>query len=796
MKVPMQWLRQYADVPVSAAEYEEQMIMHGTGVEGIEDLAQQVQNVVVGRVLSIAKHENSDHMVICQVDVGDEVLQIVTGAPNVFEGALVPVAKCGAVLPGGKRIQKGKLRGVDSYGMLCSGPELNVPVDLYPSVGDEGILIFREDYPLGADVRPILGIDDQIVDFEILANRPDCQCVWGVARETAVTLGTAFRKPEISVRGVPGQMKDFVHIDVRDTDLCPRYVARVVKNVRIAPSPMWLRRALHGCGVRSINNIVDITNYVMLETGHPMHAFDLAKVRNGHIVVRRANEGETIVTLDGKERALSTEMLVIADQEHATGIAGVMGGEESEITDGTQTVMFESAAFDHANIRVTSRTLGLRTESSGRFEKGVCAATAREAIDRACQLVEMLQAGDVIEDVVDVYPNPAPIRVIEASVQRICRRISVDVPGETMKQILESLSFGVELNGDALRVTVPCFREDVEREADISEEVLRIYGFEHLGSTLLRGETTPGKRSAHMRLTDKVGRILTGMGMYEIKNFSFVSPKLLDQLRLSADDARRHQMRLLNPLGEDTSVMRSTLAPSMLQTLSLNQSRGNDQGMLFEIAPVFDADARTPDGLPDEHQMLCIGAYGPQMDFYTVRDAALELLRQFGIACEIAPAAEPYHHPGRAATLCASETVVARVGEVHPDVLESFGLSRRALVAEIDLRAVEKLKSPMGEVKPLPRFPAVTRDLALVMDESVPVGTVLASIRKAGGALLESAELFDVYRGAQMLAGKKSVAFSLAFRSPERTLVDEDVNAVMKEILSTCEREYGAQIRA
>ena len=796
MKVPMQWLKQYADVPVSAPEYEEQMIMHGTGVEGIEDMGEQVQNVVVGRILSVVKHENSDHMVICQVDVGDEVLQIVTGAPNVFEGALVPVAKCGAVLPGGKHIKKGKLRGVESYGMLCSGPELDVPVDLYPSVGDEGILIFNEEYPLGADVKPILGIDDQIVDFEILANRPDCQCVWGVARETAVTLGTEFRKPEVKVQGVPGKMEDYVHIEVRDTDLCPRYVARVVKNVRVAASPMWLRKALHGCGVRSINNIVDITNYVMLETGHPMHAFDLSKVRDGHIIVRRAHEGETIVTLDGKERALSPDMLVIADRERATGIAGVMGGEESEIVEGTQTVMFESAAFEHANIRVTSRALGLRTEASGRFEKGVCPATAREAIDRACQLVELLDAGDVIEDAVDVYPAPAPTKIIETSVRRICKRISVDVPGEKMKEILESLEFGVELSGDRMVVTVPNFREDVEMEADISEEVLRIYGFEHLSATLLRGETTPGGRSPRMQLTDKLGRILTGLGMYEIKNFSFVSPKLLDRLGLAADDPRREQLRLLNPLGEDTSVMRSTLVPSMLQTLALNQNRGNEQAMLYEIAPVFDASARTEEGLPDEHWMLSIGAYGSQIDFYAVRNAVTEMLRQFGITCEIEPAAEPYHHPGRAAILRAQASVIARIGEVHPDVLEAFDMTRRALIAEVDLRALDTLKKPMGEVKPLPRFPAVTRDLALVMDESVPVGTVLASIRKAGGALLESAEMFDIYRGAQMLTGKKSVAFSLIFRSPDRTLVDEDVNAVMTKILSVCEKEYGAVIRA
>ena len=407
MKVPMQWLKQYTDVPVSAQAFQDAMINHGTGVEGLEDQNEAVQNVVVGKILSVRKHENSDHMVICSIDVGEaEPLQIVTGAPNVHEGDLVPVAKVGAVLPGGIKIKKGKLRGVDSYGMCCSGPELNVPEYLYPSVGDKGLLIFHEDYAPGTDVRSILGVDDTIVDFEILANRPDCLSVWGVAREAAATLGTTFNKPEIKVDTVPGKMSDFVSIEVRDTDLCPRYCARVVKNIKIGPSPMWMRKALNAAGVRAINNIVDITNYVMLETGHPMHAFDLAKVKEQHVIVRRAYEGEKIVTLDGKERDLTTDMLMIADQTNATGIAGVMGGEESEITEETTTVMFEIAAFDRSNIRLTTRALGMRTEASGRFERGVCAATCREAADRACQLVNLLGCGEVIEDVFDCYPVP------------------------------------------------------------------------------------------------------------------------------------------------------------------------------------------------------------------------------------------------------------------------------------------------------------------------------------------------------------------------------------------------------
>ncbi|MDO5378661.1 MAG: phenylalanine--tRNA ligase subunit beta, partial [Clostridia bacterium] len=565
MKVPMQWMKQYTEIPLSAEAFQEAMIMHGTGVEGLEDQNEAVQNVVVGKILSVRKHENSDHMVICSVDVGEsEPLQIVTGAPNVHEGDLVPVAKVGAVLPGGIKIKKGKLRGVESYGMCCSGPEIGVPDYLYPSVGDKGLLVFNEEYAPGADVRPILGVDDTIVDFEILANRPDCLSVWGVSREAAVTCGTRFNKPDIKVETVPGRMSDFVTIDVRDTDLCPRYCARIVKNVKIGPSPMWMRKALHAAGVRSINNIVDITNYVMLETGHPMHAFDLAKVKDRHIIVRRAFEGEHIVTLDGKERALTPDMLMIADQTNATGIAGVMGGEESEITEGTTTVMFEIASFDRTNIRLTTRALGLRTEASGRYERGVCAATCREAADRACQLVNMLGAGDVIEDVFDCYPNPKAAEPINASVARINARIGLTVAGEEMACILTALDMQVTLCGDALTVLAPDYREDIENEADLSEEVLRIYGYEHISSTLLRGQTAPGTRNAHMRLTDKASRILVGKGLYEIRNFSFISPKLVEKLGLPAGDPRLTPLVVTNPLGEDTSVMRSTLVPSML----------------------------------------------------------------------------------------------------------------------------------------------------------------------------------------------------------------------------------------
>ncbi len=796
MRVPMQWLKQYTDVPVSAQAFQDEMINHGTGVEGLEDQCAAVDNVVVGKILTVKDHENSDHLHVLTVDVGEEApLQIVCGAPNVEVGLLVPVAKVGATLPGGFKIKKGKLRGVESYGMCCSGPELGVPEYLYPSIGDKGLLVFNEEYAPGTDVRPILGIDDVIVDFEILANRPDCLSVWGVAREAAATLNTTFNMPDIKVDTVPGKMSDFVKVEVQDTDLCPRYCARVIKNIKIGPSPMWMRKALNAAGVRAINNIVDITNYVMLETGHPMHAFDLAKVKEQHVIVRRAYEGEKIVTLDGKERDLTTDMLMIADQTNATGIAGVMGGEESEITEETQTVMFEIAAFDRSNIRLTTRALGMRTEASGRFERGVCAATCREAADRACQLVNLLGCGEVIDDVFDCYPNPKPQTVVEASVARINKRIGMNIPGEKMAEILTSLHMDVTLDGDKLTVIAPQYREDIEVEEDLSEEVLRIYGYEHIQSTLLRGETAPGTRNAHMLLSDKVGRILVGMGLYEIRNFSFISPKLIDKLNLAADDPRRNELKLINPLGEDTSVMRSTLVPSMLGTVSLNQSRNNETAMLYEISPVFDMSAYQPGELPHEKPMLCIGAYGPKVDFYTVRDIVIDLLARFGVACDVVPGAEPYHHPGRAAKLMAGDTCLANVAEVHPSTMAAFEITKRTVIAEVNLEMLGEIRCAMGHVKALPKFPAVTRDIALVMDEKTTVGAVLASIRKAGGALLESAEMFDIYRGAQLGEGKKSVAFSLAFRNAERTLSDDDVNPLMKKILAACEKNNGAVLR-
>ncbi len=795
MKLSMTMLRDYVDIPVTPKEYENRMIMAGTAVEGTQDLAAEIEGVVVGRVLTCETVE-STHLHQCTVDVGGETpLNIVCGAPNVAVGILAPVALDGSTLPGGVKIKKGKLRGMVSEGMLCAATELKVPVDLYPSVGDEGLLIFNEEYPVGSDVRPLLGVDDVTVDFDILANRPDCLCALGVARETAAALGTVFCAPGANVLEAGGDIRNEADIRVEDADLCPRYAARVIKNVLIAPSPLWLRKYLHSAGLRSINNIVDITNFVMIEYGHPMHAFDLSKVRGRKIIVRRAHAGETLTTLDGQVRDLRTDDLVICDEEKATGLAGIMGGEESEILEGTTEVMFECASFNRTTIRLTGRALGMRTEASSRFERGVSPATVLDALNRACALVGLLDAGDVVTGVIDIYPDPIISKPVTASIRRIAERAGTEIPAEAMVDILQKLFFQVERNGDTLTVVPPPFRGDVEGEADVCEEVLRIYGFDHIGCTRLRGETTQGGVTPMLKLKAKAAGILQGLGYLEVMRFSFLGIKEIEKLGLPAGDPRLSPMAIRNPLGEDTAYMRPTLAPDMLNVLSFNMNHGTAEANLYEAAAIFNQHQPTAEGLPTETHTLCLGSYGEMADFYTVRGALEAVLRAEGIACEVETGADAYYHPGRCARLVSGDTVYAQVGEVHPDVRAAFALPRRAVLAELNLQAVLEHATPMGELKPLPRFPSIARDLALVMNESIAVGPLLAAMRRAGGKLLESIRMFDVYRGAQVGAGKKSVAFSLLFRAPDRTLTDAEINTAMEKVQRSCGVQYGAVIR-
>lgn len=796
MKVSMKWLKQYADIPMDAASYESRMIMTGTGVEGIEPLGAELQNVVVGKVLTCRAHENSDHLHVCTVDVGeDQPLQIVCGAPNVREGILVPVAKVGARLPGGVTIKKGKLRGVESQGMLCSGPEIGVPVELYPSVGDAGLLIFREDYPLGADVRPIFGLDDWVIDFEILANRPDCLCVWGVARETAAAMDTELKLPKITIREAGGDIRDYARVDVLESELCPRYAARVIRNVRIGPSPAWLRQYLYAAGMRSINNVVDITNFIMLETGHPMHAFDLSKVRGRHIIVRKAEAGESLTTLDGKTHPLSGGELMICDEMGPTGLAGIMGGEESEITEETKEVLFECAAFDRASIRVTARSLGIRTEASGHYERGVSPATVMDALNRACQMVNELDAGDVVSGVYDFYPRPIAPLPLTVSCQRISRRAGVEVAPEEMERILRKLQFTVTRQGDEMTVTAPAFRQDVDQEADICEEVLRYAGYDRIPVTHLRGENPMGGLNEKNKRQAALRAQLTGMGFYESMTFSFISAKAIAQLGLPEDDPRNRPLMVRNPLGEDTACMRTMLLCGLMKTLSTNIKNGNENGRLYEMGTIFDAQNRTEEGLPTEKPALAIGMYG-DADFYAIRGVVEALCCRAGIPYTIAPCQESYLHPGRRAAILTEGETLAVLGEVHPDAAQRFDIPGRAYVAQVNLPLFFAHSAPMGEVKAIARFPAVNRDLALVMPESQQVGPLMDALRTGCGTMLEDIRMFDVFRGVQLGAGKKSVAFSLTFRAADHTLTEEEITRLTEKALKISKERFGAVLRA
>ena len=797
MKVPMKWLKEYVDINMPAEEYASRMVMTGTAVEGVEKTGEQFDKVVVGRVLTCVDHPNSDHLHICTVDVGgEEPLQIVCGAPNVHAEMNVAVALDGAHLPGGVKIKKGKMRGEVSMGMLCSGPELDVPAGLYPHIGDAGIIEITEDVKPGTDVKSVFGLGDDIVDFEILANRPDCLSVWGLARESSAVLEEHFVMPELAVEETgSGTFDDYAKVEVRDEELCPRYCARIITDVKIGPSPMWMREYLYGAGIRPINNIVDITNFVMLETGHPMHAFDLSKVKDQTIVVRRANPGETLTTLDGKTHQLDETMLVIADKQNATGLAGIMGGEESEIVDDTASVLFECAAFERANNRVTARKLGIRTESSGRFEKGVCPATAMEALERACMLVNMLECGKVVPGCYDNYPNPKEPVEIEASVSRICRRIGVDVPGEVMEDILNRLYIDTTVAGDTLHCEVPAFRQDMEGEADVSEEVLRMYGYDHIPSTLMNATTMAGRQDEKTVFNNRVKDALVGMGLYEILNYSFISPRWLDHLGLADNDPRRNVVKLRNPLGEDTSVMRTTLVPSMLNTVAANLNRNIPGGMLFELSKVF-VPAEKAGELPAEKTALCIAAYGEGVDFYTVKNIVTWLLAKFGVQASIAAGGDSYYHPGRKAIMAVGSTRLASLGEIHPDVAEAFDIKGRVIVAEVDLDALRPMEKDFYGIKPLPKFPAVSRDIAVVVDETVGAGTMMDAIRAAAGKLLEDAKLFDIYRGEKLGAQRKSVAFAITLRAPDRTLTDEEINAAMEKVLKALSEKFGAELRA
>lgn len=799
MKAPIKWLKDYVNINVSIKEYIDAMTMSGSKVEGIEDMAGGIENVVVGKIISLEKHPNADKLVVCKVDVGTEVLQVVTGAPNVKEGDYIPLAKVGAKLPGGE-IKASKLRGVESYGMMCSIDELNLTKDYLPDAPDNGVYVFNGTPELGADVKDVLDLD-KVVEFEITSNRPDCLSVIGLARETAATLGQDFTERKITVKEeAGGDVNELISIEIQNPELCSRYAARVVKDIKIEPSPAWMQRRLAAAGMRPINNIVDITNYVMLEYGQPLHAFDLEKIQGSKIVVRTAKEEEVIRTLDGQDRTLDSEMLVICDENCPVAVAGVMGGENSEVTDDTRVLLLESANFKGSSVRITGKKMGLRSEAAIRFEKGLDIENTIPAINRCVELIELLGAGKVVKGIADCNCKPYEERVMKLEPDRINSFLGTEISLDEMVRILNSLSFKVDTNN--MTVIPPSFRNDITQFADLCEEVARFYGYNNIKSSLLSGkESTQGKKTYKQKMEDVIRYTMMSCGLNEIYTLSFASPKVYDRINIPEDHYLRNAVVISNPLGEDFSLMRTTTLPDMLKVISTNTNRNIPEAALFELAYVyFPVEGEI---LADERSTLTIGMYGKTSDFFVLKGAMEELLSAMGIKeYEFRPEQNAQSfHPGRTAKLFIrnkdNEMVYAAIlGEVHPEVAENFECPKRTYIAMADVQVLIDASSVEKQYKQLPKFPAITRDLAVVVKDEVYVGQLMDLIEQKGGEYLEEVSLFDVYKGEQVADSMKSVAFALSFRAQERTLTDEDVNIAMERILKNLEKTFDAQLRA
>ncbi len=906
MKLSRKWLNEFVAVDANDKEFAEAMTLSGSKVETTEDLGAEIKNVVVGRIRKMERHPDSDHMWVCRVDVGqNEPVQIVTGAWNIHEGDLVPVALHKALLPGGKKIERGKLRGILSDGMLCSLSELglderdfpyaaieaaallndyhpidpekpSIPADIKPgdkvfgpvicagvanvsSAGDgkwectlirteddspcattlvtdcqnlhqfdlvayntktnaictlsdlhaeqrefphcinDGIFVLHEDCQPGDDIKPVINADDHVVEFEITPNRPDCLSVIGLAREVSATFDTPLTLHEPVVKGGgAGDLTELLDVETPDPELCPRYTARMVRNVKIGPSPKWMRERLRSMGVRPINNIVDITNYVMLEYGQPMHAFDYRYVKGGKIIVRRAQEGEELTTLDGNVRKLTANMLVIADETRAVGLAGIMGGENSEIVDDTVDVVFESANFDGTCIRKAALALGMRTEASAKFEKGLDPLNTLPAVNRACELVELLGAGEVIDGVIDVLNHVPQPRTITMDPARVNALLGTDIHATDMYCYLERVEIHTEKrnfpNGPA-QVSIPSWRGDVEGIADLAEEVARFHGYNNIPVTLQRGETTQGGYSPVQQAERRLGSLCRSCGYSEIITYSFISPACYDKIGWAPDEPLRDSLKILNPLGEDTSIMRTTTLPSMLDILARNYSYRSKDVRLYEIGRVYLPGG--PDGLANEPRMLTLGAYGEGYDFFTMKGAVESILRDLRIAGAAFRACQddPSYHPGRCAGVYAGEKLLGVVGQIHPAVAANYDVDCELYCAELSFEALLEAQGPGAEYHPLPRFPAVSRDIAVVCGEEVTVGALEACIRKAGGRLLRDVALFDIYRGQGVAEGSKSVAFSMTLRADDRSITASEADGEVKDILTALEQELGATLR-
>ncbi len=795
MKVPLSWLNDYVDIKVSPKEYANALTLSGSKAEGIETLGEDITNVVVGKIISIEKHPDADKLQVTKVDIGSEAIQVVTGARNISLGDYIPVALVGARLPGDKKISKGKLRGVESCGMMCSIQELNLTKEDYPNAAEDGIFILEDEPPLGKDIKEVLGINETVVDFEITSNRPDCLSIVGIARESAVTLGSTFKMPEIKVKEEADDVKNYATVEISDPDLCPRYAARIVKEVKIEPSPKWMRDKLKAAGVRPINNIVDITNYVMLELGQPMHAFDLNNLNGSKIIVRRAKDGEVMHTLDDQERKLDSSMLVIADADRPVAVAGVMGGANSEVTGNTGTILFESANFDGISVRRTAKKIGLRTEASARFEKGLDVENVMTALQRAVQLVEELGAGKVCKGVIDCYPKKSQKKTLPLRPDKINALLGTSIDTQYMLKLFKELEFGVDES--SMMLTVPSFRPDVEREADLAEEVARFYDYNNIKATLLSGkEATQGRKTFKQKVEDIIKTTMISCGLSETYTYSFTSPKVWDKINLPKDSDFRKAVVITNPLGEDYSVMRTTTMPEMLEVISTNYNRRVEEAGFFEMSLVYLPESIPVNKLPYEKPVLTIGMYG-KTDFYDLKGIVEELLYKLKITdYEFQPYNEcPVLHPGRTARLIIKGKRAGLIGEVHPDVADNFEAPERTYLGVIDIEPLVENASFSATYKQLPKFPAVTRDIAMLVKDEVLVSQIENIIKQRSCKILEDVKLFDIYKGKQVAEGMKSVAYSITFRAEDRTLTDEEVSKVMSKILDGLKTVLGAQLR-
>ncbi len=794
MNTSLSWIKAYVpDLNVTAQEYTDAMTLSGTKVEGYEELDADLDKIVIGQIDKIEKHPDADKLIVCQVNVGTETVQIVTGAPNVKEGDKVPVVldggrvagghEPGSRVEGGVKIKKGKLRGVESFGMMCSIEELGSNKDMYPESPEYGIYIFPEDAQVGESAVKALGLDDVVFEYEVTSNRVDCFSVIGIAREAAATFRKSFVPPVVTETGNSEDVNDYIKVSVKDAELCPRYCARVVKNIKIGPSPKWMQRRLASVGIRPINNLVDITNYVMEEYGQPMHAYDLDTIAGREIIVRRAAKDEKFVTLDGEERQMDDSVLMICDGEKSVGIAGIMGGENSMITDDVHTMLFEAACFDGTNIRKSSKKVGLRTDASGKFEKGLDPNNAKAAIDRACQLVEELGAGEVVGGIVDVYgKKKEPVRV-PFDAEKINAILGTDISREEMLSYFKMLD--LEYDAETNEVIAPTFRHDLFRLADLAEEVARFYGYDNIPTTLPAGEATAGKLSFKLRIEEIARDIAEFCGFSQGMSYSFESPKVFDKLLIPADSPLRNTVEIMNPLGEDYSIMRTTSLNGMLTSLATNYNRRNKNVRLYELGNIYLPKTLPLSELPEERMQFTLGMYG-EGDFFSMKGVVEEFFDKVGLRGKESydpNAGKPYLHPGRQANIIYNGETVGYLGEVHPEVADSYGIGTRAYVAVIDMPYIVKMATFDRKYAGIARFPAVNRDISMVVPKHILAGQIEEVIEKKGGAYLESYGLFDLYEGSQIKEGFKSIAYSIVFRAKDKTLSDAEVTEAMDRIL-------------